>query len=258
MINDQKIQVEISASVGIIRIDRPEKKNAINYDMLADIDAAIESFDESVKVIVLSTTGDDFSAGLDLGMKGQGEGINLVRSMEGARGWEKTMHRIRYGTRPVISALKGAVIGGGLELAASTHVRVADKTAFFQLPEAQRGVFVGGGATVSVSGIIGYDRVTELLLTGRKMDAQEAQSTGLIHYCADGIDVEEQALAIAKQIATNHDFSNYLAIHVPARSKGMSDEHGFFMEQLAAVLVRFSPESQQRLAGFLNRKNSSS
>jgi len=248
------LKVEVIASVGIIRIDRAEKRNAISFEMLSQIDRALDGFDASVKVIMLTSTGDNFSAGLDLQSTSSSAPPDLVQSMEGIRRWEETMRRIRFGSRPVISALKGAVIGGGLELAACTHIRVADDTAFFQLPEGKLGVFVGGGATVSVSRIIGPDRVMELLLTGRRMAADEAERIGIVHYRTDTGGAEEKALEIAHQVAENHDFSNYLAIHAPARIDEMSDDQGFFTEQLAAILVRTSQESQERLSAFLNRK----
>ena len=86
------------------------------------------------------------------------------------------------------------------------------------------------------------------------MAADEAERVGIVHYRTDVGGAEKKALEIAHQVAENHDFSNYLAVHAPARIEEMSDDQGFFTEQLAALLVRSSPESQERLSAFLNRK----
>ena len=93
---------------------------------------------------------------------------------------------------------RGAVVGGGLELATSTHVRVAGRSTFYQLPEGQRGIFVGGGASVRVSKIIGPDRMTEMMLTGRRYDAEDGYRLGLSHYLVDDAEVLPEAMPAAR------------------------------------------------------------
>src|SRR5690606_6833751 len=117
------------------------------------------------------------------------------------------------GEVPVISALTGAVIGGGLELAAATHVRVAEPDTFFQLPEGQHGIFVGGGASVRIPRIIGAGRMVEMMLTGRKVDAQEGLALGLAHYIAEPDAALEMAMSIAKKVAGNAFLSNYAIVN---------------------------------------------
>src|SRR6202020_3651428 len=82
---------------------------------------------------------------------------------------------------PVVTAMQGALIGGALEVATATHVRVADATAFYQLPEGRRGFYVGGGASVRVAKIIGSGRMVEMMLTGRRLDAEAGERLGLSH-----------------------------------------------------------------------------
>ena len=89
------------------------------------------------------------------------------------RNWHGVIDAIQFSGLPVGSAMFGAVIGGGLELAASTHVRIAEPTTVFQLPEGRRGIYVGGGASVRIGRILGADRMCEMMLTGRKYDAHE-------------------------------------------------------------------------------------
>src|SRR5690606_13153441 len=104
--------------------------------------------------------------------------------MAHSQNWHRVTGLIREGRVPVVAAMAGAVMGGGLEIAACCHVRVAETGARFRMPEGQRGIFVGGGATVRVSAIIGADRLTEMMLTGRSYDADEALALGLAHYVA--------------------------------------------------------------------------
>ena len=109
--------------------------------------------------------------------------------------------------------MQGGVIGGGLELAAATHVRVADKTAFYALPEGQRGIFVGGGATVRVGRIIGSGRLVEMMLTGRAYDAEQGQRLGLSHYLVEAGEAFEKAIELAERIAGNAALSNYAILN---------------------------------------------
>ena len=81
--------------------------------------------------------------------------------------WHRVFDRIEHGTLPVISVLKGAVVGGGLELASTTHIRVAETSTFYALPEGQHGLFVGGGGSVRIPRLIGAHRMTDMMLTGR-------------------------------------------------------------------------------------------
>ena len=108
----------------------------------------------------------------------------------------RVMDRIQFGGLPVVSAMFGAVIGGGLELATATHVRIAEPSTIFQLPEGRRGIFVGGGATARVGKIIGADRLCEMMLTGRKYGADEGKSLGLAHYSVG----QGEALSLAMAI----------------------------------------------------------
>ena len=91
-----------------------------------------------------------------------------------------------YGGVPIIAALKGAVVGGGLELASAAHVRVADQSTYFALPEGQRGLFTGGGATIRVADLVGKARMIDMMLTGRVYKQEEAFQVGLCQYLIDG------------------------------------------------------------------------
>jgi enoyl-CoA hydratase/carnithine racemase len=154
----------------------------------------------------------------------------------------------------VISAMFGAVIGGGLELATATHVRIAEPSTIFQLPEGRRGIFVGGGATVRVGRILGADRMIEMMLTGRKYDADEGLALGLTHYRVG----EGAALAYAQDLATriagNAPLSNYIMIQAIGRIEDMAKADGLFTESLCAALTQTSPDAMEGLAAFLEKR----
>jgi (methylthio)acryloyl-CoA hydratase len=155
---------------------------------------------------------------------------------------------------PVVAAMQGAVIGGGLELAAATHVRVAELSAFYALPEGQRGIFVGGGATVRVARLIGAGRMVEMMLTGHVYDAEEGQRLGLSHHLVGAGEALPRALELAERIAQNAVMTNHAILQAIGRIADMSAGDGLFTESLMAALVQTGPEVRERLQGFLDRR----
>ncbi|MEZ5800552.1 MAG: crotonase/enoyl-CoA hydratase family protein [Nitratireductor sp.] len=183
--------VDVDGPIATLTMNRPDKRNAMCDGLLEDIEAFFARPPEGVKVAILTGTAGHYCSGLDLSE-------HVARDAEGtmrhSRGWHRVMETIQYGGLPVVSAMFGAVIGGGLELAASTHVRIAEPSTIFQLPEGRRGIFVGGGATVRVGRILGADRMIEMMLTGRKYNGEEGVALGLAHYLVG----EGGALALAR------------------------------------------------------------
>ena len=158
------LKIEISERIATVTFDRPEKRNAVNDAFVTELDHFFSNPPRGVEAVVLAGAGGHFCAGLDLAEHEQRKSIENVYH---SRNWHRVMDQIEFGGLPVVSALRGAVIGGGLEIAAATHVRVAEPSVKFQLPEGLRGIFVGGGATVRVGRILGPDRLREMMLTGR-------------------------------------------------------------------------------------------
>jgi enoyl-CoA hydratase/carnithine racemase len=201
--------------------------------------------------VVLTGEGDHFSAGLDLS-----EHVTRAPAevMGHSRNWHQVMDLIQFGGLPVVAALKGAVIGGGLELATSTHVRVAEPSTFYQLPEGRRGIFVGGGGSVRVAKIIGTDRMVEMMLTARTYSADEGLAMGLAHHAAGAGAAEARALELAGQIAANAPLSNYLAIQALGRIQDMAKADGLFTESLAAALSQTGADAEEGLKAFLEKR----
>ncbi|MEL6451666.1 MAG: crotonase/enoyl-CoA hydratase family protein [Pseudomonadota bacterium] len=243
--------VDVQGAIAVLTLNRADKRNAMSDGLLAEIDAFFRAPPDGVRVAVMTGAGGHYCAGLDLSE-------HVARDAEGtlhhSRGWHDVMDRVQGSGLPVVSAMTGAVIGGGLELATSTHVRVAEPGCIFQLPEGRRGIFVGGGATVRVGRILGADRMTEMMLTGRKYGTDDAVALGLAHYAVGAGEALPRAMQIAEQIAQNAPLSNYMMIQGIARIHDMARSDGLFVESLCAALAQTSPDAVEGLAAFLEKR----
>ncbi len=245
------LTLEFEGPVALVGLNRPSKRNAISDAFIEELDQVITQVDAVAKAAVIHGHGPHFCAGLDLAehvKKTPFEGVH------GSRRWHEVFARIQRGKLPWVAALHGAVVGGGLELASSTHIRVADRTAFFALPEGQRGIFVGGGASARTARLMGVSRMTDLMLTGRSIDADTAERWNVVNYVVD----EGEALALAVELATkastNAEISNYAIINALPRINDMGTDDGLFVESFIASFTATSPEAEERLNAFLNKK----
>ena len=249
--SDPTLQIRVDGPVATLTMCRPEKRNAMSDVLLAALDSFFSAPPEDVRVVILTGTEGHYCSGLDLSE-------HVHRSAEEnlyhSRHWHGVMEKIQFGGLAVVSAMFGAVIGGGLELAASTHVRIAEPSTIFQLPEGRRGIFVGGGATARVGRLLGADRMTEMMLTGRKYTSDEALALGLTHYSVGEGESVALAQKLAGKIARNAPMSNYLMIQSIARINDMSREGGLFTESLAAALSQTTPDADEGLKAFLEKR----
>lgn len=248
---DSVLTVEIEDRIATVTMNRPDKRNAMSDGLVEAIGAFFESPPEDLKAVVLTGAGGHFCSGRDLA---EHVVLSAEENFYHSRKWHAVMDRIQFGRVPVVSALSGAVIGGGLELATATHVRVADPSVIFQLPEGRRGIFVGGGATVRVGRILGADRMIEMMLTGRKYGAEEGVALGLAHYAVGAGEALEQARLLAGKIARNAPLSNYIMMHAVGRIEDMAKADGLFTESLCAALVQTTPDAEEGLNAFLEKR----
>lgn len=249
--SDPILKIDIKDSIATLTMNRPGKRNAMCEELLEALDAFFSAPPKEVRVVILTGIEGHFCSGLDLSE-------HVHRSAEEnlyhSRQWHTVMEKIQFGGLAVVSAMFGAVIGGGLELAASTHVRIAEPSTIFQLPEGRRGIFVGGGATARVGRLLGADRMTEMMLTGRKYDAETGVALGLAHYAVGEGEAMELAQTLAGKIARNAPLSNYLMIQSIARITDMSQADGLFTESLAAALSQTTPDAEEGLRAFLEKR----
>lgn len=237
-------------AVALLTLQRPDKRNAINDALLHELDLFFSAIPEGTGCVIVQGAGEHFCAGLDLIERLSRPKRSPFDGVRHSRLWHSVFERIQFGEVPVISVLKGGVIGGGLELAASTHVRIAEPNTFFQLPEGQRGIFVGGGGSVRVPRIIGVGRMVEMMLTGRRYNAAEGMQLGLAHYQADAGQGLALALTFAQQIASNAPLSNFAVIQGIARINDMSISDGLFTEAMVGALTRSGGDAEQRIQSF--------
>src|SRR5271169_2569392 len=168
--NLANISAELQDAVAIVHLARPAKRNALNDETVFSLERWFSRPPEQVKAVVLVGDGDHFCAGLDLSeLKERSVAEGVLHS----RSWHKAFEPIEFGTLPVVAVLHGAVVGGGLELAASAHIRVAESSSFYALPEGSRGIFVGGGGSVRIPRLIGLARMADMMLTGRVYSSDE-------------------------------------------------------------------------------------
>ncbi len=245
-----RLSVSVEGYVARLRLERPEKRNALDDATIAQLEQFFES-PPDVRVAILDGAGEHFSAGLDLRELVERTPAQVIAH---SSGWHDVFDKIEYGPFPVISVLRGAVIGGGLELAAATHVRVAERSAFFSLPEAQRGIFVGGGGSVRISRLIGASRMSEMMLTGRAYSALDAERLSLAHYVVDDGAGLAFARDLAEKIARNGRLANFALVHALPRIARMSASDGLFTESVVAALTQTDPEVRERIAAFLGRR----
>ena len=245
------LKIEVEGQIATLTMNRPGKRNAMCEELLGALEGFYFNPPEGVRVVILTGIEGHFCSGLDLAE-------HVHRSAEEnlyhSRSWHKLMDQIRLGGLATVSALFGAVIGGGLELAAATHVRIAEASTIFQLPEGRRGIFVGGGATASVGRLLGADRMTEMMLTGRKYGADDSVSLGLAHYSVANGAALALAQELAGKIARNAPLSNYLMIQAIPRINDMSQSDGLFTESLAAALSQTTPDAEEGLRAFLEKR----
>lgn len=241
----------IEGPIAVLTMNRPDKRNAMNDRLLAALDGFFSNPPEGVKVAVLTGTAGHYCSGLDLSEQVQRDAEGTMRH---SRGWHGVMDKIQFSGLPVVSAMFGAVIGGGLELATATHVRIAEPSTIFQLPEGRRGIYVGGGASVRVGRILGADRMIEMMLTGRKYDADQGERLGLCHYTVGEGEAMGLAMELAGKIAQNASLSNYVMIHALSRIEDMSKADGLFTESLCAALTQTSPDAEEGLRAFLEKR----
>lgn len=247
---------EIGA-VGIVTLNRESKRNAIDEETLGEIDAYFSSVPKHIRAILLTAEGEHFCAGLDL-KEHFDKARTPVDFMQVCQGWHRAFDKIQFGGIPVIACLQGAVVGGGLELASAAHVRVADISTYFALPEGTRGIFTGGGATVRTSRIITAARMVEMMLTGRIVDVHEGHRLGLAHYVCDPAmgdkAAADLALELAQKIAGNAPMSNYAMVTSISRIADMSTTDGLFAEGLMIAVVQSADEVQERVGEFVAKK----
>ena len=248
------ITYALEGNMALIGLNRPDKRNAIHDPLIDALRAAVLRAHDEADVAVLYGHGSNFCAGLDLA-ESLARATGQIKPPRKRRrhNWHEVFDLIARGPIPFVGALHGAVVGGGLELAMSTHVRVCDSTALFGLPEGQRGIFVGGGGTVRIQRVVGTTVMMDLMLTGRLLNAGEGLQEHVVRYVTPEGEALAKAKELAARIAKNALETNWMIINVLPRIQDLSHDDGLFVEQLNSARAR-PPEAEARLREFVDGK----
>lgn len=235
----------------IVGLDRQAKRNAINDSTIEALDACFSSIPDDVRAVVIQGIGPNFSAGLDLSEISERD---VTDGVFHSRAWHRCFEKIEFGRVPVVAVLKGAVIGGGLELACAAHIRVAEPSAFYALPEGQRGIFVGGGGSVRLPKLIGVARMADMMLTGRSYSAAEGVGLGFSQYLVGEDEGFAHALDLARRICGNAPLTNFAVIQALPRIADSDPRVGYLMESLVSAVAQGDREAKTRVRAFLEKR----
>jgi (methylthio)acryloyl-CoA hydratase len=238
-------------SVAVLKLNRPQKRNALDDETVIGIEHFFTSLPGDVDAVLLAGEGEHFSAGLDLSELSERD---ITQGIAHSRLWHRAFEKIQFGKVPVVAVLHGAVVGGGLELAAAAHIRVAEHSAYYALPEGSRGIYVGGGGSVRLPRLIGVARMMDMLLTGRTYSADEGQAMGLTTYLVDPGKGFAKGLELAQRIAGNAPLTNFAVMHALPRIAEMDPATGYSVEALMAAIAQADPDAKARLKDFLEKR----
>jgi enoyl-CoA hydratase/carnithine racemase len=245
------LRIETEGQVLTVGLNRPAKRNALNDGIILAIQDCFSNLPDGVGAVVIHGIGDHFSSGLDLSELTEHDATEGLRH---SQMWHRVFDLIQYCRVPVIAALRGAVIGGGLELACAAHIRVAEPSAYFALPEGQRGIFVGGGGSVRLPRLIGVARMTDMMLTGRVYSATEGASYGFAQYLVEQGGAFDKALELATKVASNAPLTNFAVLQALPMIAEANPQTGLLMESLMATVAQSDKEAKLRIRAFLDRK----
>jgi len=245
------LRPERRGDIAILFLARAQKRNAIDDATVRGIETFFSGLPDGIKAVVLAGEGEHFCSGLDLTELAE---RGAVQGVAHSRSWHRAFERIEFGSVPVVAVLHGAVVGGGLEIAAACHIRVAERSAYYALPEGSRGIFVGGGGSVRLPRLIGTARMMDMMLTGRIHDAEEGQAIGISQYLvAPGAGLSK-GLELAERIAGNAPMTNFAVTHVLPRIAQSDPASGYMTEALISAITQGEEEAKSRLKAFLEKR----
>lgn len=237
--------IERSADRVVARLNRPDKRNAIDREMIDALHVLCAELEAAPRTLILAGAGEDFAAGADITQ------LRARRAEDAHRGINAMAFvRIHDLPMPVIAALDGYALGGGAELAYAADIRIATTRLRIGNPEPNLGIMAAAGATWRLREIVGEGLASELLLTGRSLDAEEARAAGLISSIHSPEELMDAAHAIADRIAAADPLAvryTKTALHAPRGA------HPAIDGDLQAELFE-SPEKMRRMTEFLERK----
>lgn len=243
------ILTEVRDGLAVLTINRPRVHNAMNAAVLAELSSILDRYeeDDSVRLLIFTGAGPKaFVAGADINE------LQRRRPVDGLRApMQRLYSRIESYSKPTIAAVNGYAFGGGCELALACDIRVASTEAVFGLLETGLGIIPAAGGTQRLARMIGVGRATEMILTGRKIPADQALSYGLVTDVVPAEQLMETAFAVASRILAKGPLAVSLATTIVRRGFDVDQETGLLLERLAQALIYSTEEKQEGTSAFL-------
>jgi enoyl-CoA hydratase/carnithine racemase len=245
------LETSVDEGVALCRLNRPEARNALSSELMDELGTAIEGFDADpdVRCIVVAGSDEVFAAGADIGALAEREFHEAV--FHPAAGFWRRLADCRT---PMVAAVSGWALGGGCELALVCDLIVASETAEFGQPEITLGIIPGGGGTQRLARIIGKQRAMDLVLTGRRFDAREAEAMGIVNTVTGKRDWLEGALEVARRIASRPPLAARLAKQAVLAAEETAMGAGLEQERRLYELAMASEDRVEGMRAFLEKR----
>ena len=253
-LSDRAVLLEKRSELAWITLNRPQKLNSINDEVREQLPQALmdAEADEAVRAIVLQGAGERaFCAGADVAAFGKPESLVAVRQSRAHRHWIGAFDRVR---KPVIGAVHGYCLGGGLEIALACDIRIAADDARFGFPEVSRGTIPGSGGTQRIARVIGLGRALHLALTAEQIDAQEALRIGLVSAVVPRADLTQRAQALAEKIAGHAPLAVLMTKEAVRASTDLDLAAGLRLEADLAALLQSTEDRIEAGAAFREKR----
>jgi enoyl-CoA hydratase/carnithine racemase len=252
--NYQTIRVEKKAGIGFLTLNRPEVRNAFSRDMIDELQQVLAGIDNDneIRVLIITGAGQAFQAGADISELRSMQPMDILRWNEGIVRINAALEKLR---QPVIAAINGAALGGGLELAISCTLRVAAASAVMGLPEVKLGIIPGTGGTQRLPRLIGKGRAAELLLTGKIIDAQEAFHIGLVNQVTEDEQLMQAAESLTAKILVNAPIAVEMTKDALEVGKDLPLEQAVQYSQKNCITCFSTQDMQEGMTAFLEKRN---
>lgn len=241
----------VDGKIGIVTLNRPEKLNALDSKTRMELKEIVEKAEKEVRVLIITGTGRAFAAGADINELIKRDPIMAI---EATKLGTELFAKIEELEIPVIAAINGLALGGGLELALSCDIRIASKNAKFGQPEINIGIFPGGGATQRLPRLIGMGMAKKLVLTGEMISAEEAYRIGLVEEVVEPEKLMDRAKEIANKIAEKSAIAVKLAKRALNASMNTPLREGLRYEASLFSILFASEEAKGLMRDFLEKR----
>lgn len=241
-------------AVAVISLNRPQALNSIDASIRTGLATAIDraAADAEVRVVMVRGNGDRaFCAGADIKEFTAPESLAASRAVKHAPGWPDAIDRLR---KPIIAAIHGYCLGGGLELALCCDIRVAAQDAVFALPEVRLGIIPGAGGTQRLSRVVGVGHALRMILTGERFDVTHAYRIGLVSDVVPRAELDSSCLRLAAMIATNGPIALAYAKEATRRGIELPLPEGLRLEADLSTLLQSTEDRLEGSAAFRERR----